>query len=142
MSQENEQKKDFLKSYNKAKMKIWRLEEELEELRQNKISPSIINDGMPHASNVSDLSGYAAKVDEIERNIMRQRYLCVCTFQDVRGHIDAMTEEREKVLLTYRYLRGMKWEDICVKMDYSWKHMHRIHADALKNFSLEQDDIE
>ena len=56
------------------------------------------------------------------------------TFERVRECIEAMEDEREKLLLTYRYLRGMRWTAICELMKHSWQHVHRIHASALKNF--------
>ncbi len=133
---ENELKKQFLWSYQKAKREVWRLEEQLAELRLNKLSPSVINDGMPHGTDQHDLSDYAAKLDEIEQEITAARYRRICAFQDVQRQIEVMEDEREKELLTYRYLRGLKWEEVAVKMGYSWKQTHRIHAKALENFKM------
>ena len=39
---------------------------------------------------------------------------------------------REKYLISLRYIQGEKWENICVKMGYEWRQVHRIHAQALK----------
>lgn len=134
---ENEQKKEFLMIYQLAKRDVTRLEEQLAELRIGKMSPGCeIGDGLPHAHNATDLSGYAAKVDELEREIVAARYRRICAFEQVRDCIEALEDEREKLLLTYRYLRGLKWEEICVKMDYKWRQVHRIHARALKNLKM------
>lgn len=134
---ENEQKKEFLQSYQLAKRDVTRLEEQLAELRIGKMSPGCdIGDGLPHAHNATDLSGYAAKVDELEDEIIAARYSRICAFQEVQKRIEAMEDEREKDLLTYRYIRGMKWEKICTEMKHSWQHIHRIHAKALKNFTM------
>jgi hypothetical protein len=134
---ENEQKKEFLMSYQLAKRDVTRLEEQLAELRIGKMSPGCeIGDGLPHAHNATDLSGYAVKVDELEREIVAARYRRICAFEQVRNCIESLEDEREKLLLTYRYLRGLKWEEICVKMDYKWRQVHRIHARALKNLKM------
>lgn len=130
----NEKKKEFLKSYLRAKQDVLRLEEQLEELRESKMSLSMANDGMPHGSSKSDLSDYAAKVDELEREIAAKRYQRIQTLQNVQNAIEDMEDSQEKLLLTYRYIKGMKWEEITLKMNYSWQHTHRIHANALKNF--------
>ena len=58
------------------------------------------------------------------------------TKESIKRRIEAMGDEREKDLLTYRYIRGMKWEKICTEMKHSWQHIHRIHAKALKNFTM------
>lgn len=134
---ENEQKKEFLLSYKKAKVAVGRLEEQLEELRLSKQGPSAINyGGMPHGTDISDLSVYAVKLDEIEQGLIEARYERICAFQRVQNQIETMENEQEKNLLTYRYLRGMKWENVAVKMGYSWQHIHKIHSRALKNLKI------
>ena len=131
-----DKKKEFLMSYQKEKRRVRRLEEQLEELRRNKMSPSVTNDGMPHGTDKKDLSDYAVKVDEIEQELVAARYSRICAFQEVQKRIEAMEDEREKDLLTYRYLKGLKWEEICVRMDYKWRQVHRIHAMAIKNLKM------
>lgn len=132
--EENEQKKEYLMGYQRASRQLARLQEELYELRMNKIAPSATHDGMPHSVGGSDLSAYAAKVDELEKKIMKARYRKIQKFKQIRDRIEGMSNENEKDVLVYRYIRGMKWEDIAVKMGYTWQHVHKIHSRALKNF--------
>ena len=63
---ETEQKKEYLKEYEKAVRQMKRSEEKITEMRLSKIMPSVGNDGMPHAHNNTDLSAYAALLDEEE----------------------------------------------------------------------------
>lgn len=134
---ENEKKKLFLNSYLQGKRAVKRLEEQLAELRINKLSPSgMIGDGMPHGNDLIDLSGYAAQCDELEREIVTARYRRIEAFMQVQRAIEEMEDEQEKLLLTYRYIRGMKWEKIATEMDYKWRSVHKIHARALKNFKV------
>lgn len=133
---DNEKKKEFLWSYQKAKRDVVRLQEQLSELKLNKISPSVINDGMPHGSNSSDLSVYMAKVDEIERGIVKTRYDRICAFQRVQKCIEAMEDQKEKDLLTYRYLKGWGWERVAIKMNIVYRHATRLHGKALNNFKI------
>lgn len=133
---ENEKKKLFLKSYLKNKQAVKRIEEQLEELRMNKMYPSVINDGMPHGTDKRDLSDYAARVDELERELIKKRYERIVSFQNVQAAIEDLEDETEKDLLTYRYLKGIKWEEIAVEMGYSWQHIHKIHATALKKLKM------
>lgn len=132
---ENEKKKEFLMSYQKEKRRVRRLEEQLEELRQNKMSPSVTNDGMPHGTDKKDLSDYAAKVDEIEQELVAARYSRICAFQDVQKQIETMGDEREKSVLKYRYLALMDWNKIALKMQKSYRQVLRIHGTALKHFN-------
>lgn len=132
--EENEQKKEYLMGYQMASRQLARLQEELYELRMNKIAPSATHDGMPHSGGGSDLSDYAAKVDELEKKIMKARYRKIQTLKKIRDRIEVLKSENEKDVMVYRYIRGMKWEDIAVKMGYTWQHVHKIHSRALKNF--------
>lgn len=133
---ENEKKKEFLMSYQKERRKVERLGEQLAELRQDKMSPSATSDGMPHGTDISDLSDYAARMDEIERELMAARYDRICAFQTVQRQIEQLDDEQEKDLLTYRYLRGLKWEEVAVRMGYSWRKIHYLHSSALEHFKI------
>lgn len=133
---ENEKKKEYLWEYQRAKRQLERLEEELAELRLDKMCPSVIQDGMPHASGGGDLSGYAARVDALERKILKARYKRIQRFKEIRDRIERLEDENEKDVLVYRYIKGMKWEDIAVMTGYSWKQVHRFHSNALENFKM------
>ena len=61
----NEEKKQYLRRYQIAKRRVGLIQEEIEELRSSKTSPVGLGDGMPRGSGTSDLSGYAARLDEL-----------------------------------------------------------------------------
>ena len=44
--------------------------------------------------------------------------------------IDSL-EPTARTLLRYKYIKGLKWEDICERMAYSWRQIHRLHGNAL-----------
>lgn len=37
-----------------------------------------------------------------------------------------------RLLMRYRYVDGYRWEDICVRMNYSYQGVHKVHRKALK----------
>lgn len=133
---ENEIKKEYLLGFQKISRQLARMENELAEIRLNKYCPSCISYGMPRASGCSDLSSYMAKVDELEKKILKKRYNRLQKQQEIRNRIERMEDENEKDVLTYRYLRGMKWEDIAVKMNIGYRHILRIHGKALEDFKM------
>ena len=133
---EIEKKKEYLREYGKAVRQMKRSEEKITEMRLSKIMPSSGNDGMPRAHNNTDLSGYAALLDEEERRYMKARYRRIKICKEITDKIERMDNEDEMDVLVYRYIRLMKWEDICGKISKSWKQTHRIHARALKNFIM------
>lgn len=134
---ENEQKKEYLRQYLKAKHTQEMLEQEIDELRLDRMIPgSPAQDGMPHGSGGGDLSGYAARLDELDRKLRAQMYKKIQLRAEITEKIDTMPDETESLLLRLRYIHGLKWEEVAVKMDYSWKQIHRLHSKALNNFKM------
>lgn len=139
---ENDYKKRFLWSYQNSKCKVIRLDQQLEELKENKISIKVVSNGMPHGNAKSDLSDYASKKDEIERDIISERYRSVKQFISVRKAIEEMEVEKEKNILTYRYLRGLDWEDISTKTGYCLQWIHKLHARGLAHLKIPKEAME
>lgn len=133
---EIEQKKEYLKGYEKAVRQMERSELRIREMRLNRICPPVINDGMPHSLNQGDLSGYAALLEQEEKRYMRYRYQRIQKCKEITDRIERLPDEDEKDVLMYRYIKLMKWEDIAVKMGLSERQVHRTHSRALKNFKM------
>ena len=136
IQEENEQKKEYLKSYRRAIKREQDILDEIQRLRLDKMFPSVVNDGMPHGSSHSDLSDYAAILDEQIDLLKEERLERVRCYQKIERQIRQMENEDEQEVLRLRYILGMKWEEVAVKMGYSWKQTHRIHSSALKNFKI------
>lgn len=136
IQEENEQKKEYLKSYRRAVKREQDILEEIQRLRLDKMFPSVVNDGMPHGSSHSDLSDYMAIIDEQIELLKEERLEKVRCYQKIERQISQMENEDEQEVLRLRYILGMKWEEVAVKMGYSWKQTHRIHSSALQNFKM------
>lgn len=139
---ENERKKEYLWEYRKHGMKIKRISSEIEEIRSMLLYPSIQNDGMPHGSNQSDLSDYAAKLTEKEEALYLEGVEQVKTHKDIDYRINQMENEDERDVLFYRYIKNKRWWEIAELMGYSERHITRIHGNALKHFELPKDVLE
>lgn len=135
---ENDKKKRYLFGYRDALRKQKAIEEEIRELRLKKMLPSLTQDGMPHGSGGSDMSGYAAKLDELLRDLDEQAQRCIDIRREIAGKIEAMQDETEKLVLRLRYIHGKKWEEIAVEMGYEFRYVLKIHGRALKNFGVEK----
>lgn len=109
--------------------------EQIESLRENKMSPSGTLDGMPHGSGTSDLSGYAARLDELMRELEAEREMQMVTYHEIWNQVKKIPNATEQEVLTRRYLIGQSWEKIAVEMHYSYRQIIRIHGAALQHFS-------
>ena len=139
---ENEQKKEYLRGYRVHVRRISRIEEELAELRAMRASISVNNDGMPHGSGQSDLSGYAAELDRLEQELIEERHNRIVTYKDIARRIKRIKSENEKDVMFYRYIKGMDWWEIAEKMHYSERWIHKLHGKGLAHFELPKEFIE
>lgn len=48
--------------------------------------------------------------------------------------IDSMDDIHHSTILRLRYINGKRWEEIACDMHYSFRHVIRIHGDALQAF--------
>lgn len=46
--------------------------------------------------------------------------------------ISRVEDRTQRTLLVKRYIEFKTWEQIAVDLGYTWRHVHRIHAEALK----------
>ena len=133
---ENEKKKEYLKSYRDAVIAETQIKEEIDQLRLDKMFPSLVQDGMPHGSGSSDLSAYAAKLDELLRELEDQMNERIQLRREIVRKIESMDSETEKAVLRYRYIHMLKWEEIAVKMHYGYRNILKVHGRALEHFGL------
>lgn len=132
---ENEKKKEYLKSYRDAVIAEDQIKEEIDHLRMDKMFPSLIQDGMPHGSGAGDLSAYAAKLDELLRELEDQMNERIQLRREIVKKIEAMDRETEKAVLRYRYIHMLKWEEIKERLHMtSLRYVFKIHGRALNNF--------
>ncbi len=132
----NEEKKQYLRRYQVAKRREKLIQDAIAELRSSKTSPVGLGDGMPHGSGTSDLSGYAARLDELMRELEAEREMQMVTYREIRQQISMVPDPTEQEILSRRYLIGQSWEKIAVEMGYSYRNITRIHGHALQHFEI------
>ena len=136
ISEENEEKKKYLNGYRYCKRREAQLAQQIDELRSQRMNPSIQNDGMPQGNAHSDLSGYVARLDALISQLEHERDMAVKQYKEIHDQIHKMQDGVEKEVLERRYLMGEKWEEIAVQMSYNYRWVLRIHGKALKNFEI------
>ena len=136
ISEENEEKKRYLNGYRYAKRREAQLVQQIEELRSQKMNPSIQYDGMPKGNAHSDLSGYVARLDILISQLEQDREATVKAYHEIHDQIHKMQDGVEKEVLERRYLLLETWDKIAICMNYTYRHVIRLHGLALQNFTL------
>lgn len=136
VKKENDRKKTYLRAYRKHGKRIKRIESEIEEIRNMKMYPSSNNDGMPHGSNQSDLSSYAAALQEREDELYQEGVKQVQTYKDIEYRINKLENQDERDVMFYKYIKGFTWWQIAQLMEYSESWIYELHGRALKNIQI------
>lgn len=137
--------KEQLRSYRDLKTEHDQLTEKIEELEAELYGIQAQRlDGMPHGSK----DGSSDKVDILLDRKMHllARYLtnraalanAVLAIEDA---IDKLAP-RERTLIRLYYIDGLTWEQVAVKMNYSWRQVHRIHGTALAELKTNEEATE
>lgn len=86
----------------------------------------------------SALENLVARHEEL-LELYREKLTALAVAQlRVERAIDGL-EPTERCLMRLRYLDGLRWEAVCVKMSYSWRRVHQVHAQALEKLRKESE---
>ena len=124
---ENEQKKEYLRSYKDHVRRVNRISEEIKELREMMMSTKAINyDGMPHGSGgQGDLSGEVARIQGLIDELKRERGLRIMTYQDIARRIKKLRSRNEDDVLFYRYIQSPYFPSrYASSYDYRWRYKY------------------
>lgn len=124
--------KEELKQYRYLGMELERLDDTIARLQSEIESPKcqIITD-MPRGGVPPTMEDKIAKLLDIQALYNRQWDKLIDLRRQIEQAIVSVKDSRERTLLGYRYIDGLSWEEICVKMHYEWAQVHRIHSRAL-----------
>lgn len=72
-----------------------------------------------------------ATVEEYQQKKAKERARAKEYIKACEVAIQQVPNERQRKLLTLRYLEGLRWEDVAERMTYSVSQIHRIHRAAI-----------
>lgn len=125
--------KEYLKQYREAVARVDLAQAHLTELHAlaERITPNYSGGSGAHAHGDRLGAAVARIVDEearIDREISRMAEI----EQAVTEKIEAVGDERLRVILYRRYILGEKWEQIAVAMRLDYRWVLRLHGRALQ----------
>ena len=81
---------------------------------------------------------YVGKIIDLKKQIQQEVDRLVKLKSDIREAINQMQNVDEKLLLRYRYINFLNWEEICVNLNVSIRTVHRLHSSALQHLKVPQ----
>ena len=135
---ENKEKKKLLNSYRHLVRQEEILRDALEYNRQSYLAGSPKYDGMPHGGAQRDLSDYVIRVqsllDKLERTAERKHEM----LSRILDAVETLPNEREKAVITSKYIDGKTFERIAVETGRSYRQTIRLHSRALNHIEVEE----
>lgn len=130
--------KEYLRQYKSAYAEADRIEERIRKLRLKYAMPSaIIYTDMPKAHNAGgDLSDYASQVEALSFTLQKKLMECVLLEADIMERISCIQSADERTLLSLRYIDGLSWDKIAVRLSMSERTVYYLHGSALQHFPV------
>ena len=133
----NGEKKSILLEYRAIERRINRLVDEKAAWNAKATATTSSFSDMPRSGGGSDkIQTTVEKIIEIEEKLDHE----IDALVDLRNRIEAAVEKLEdgrlRDVMRYRYIDGMKWEQIAVEMHYSYMQVCRLHGKALLEIML------
>jgi len=77
-----------------------------------------------------------AKIVDLEKEIDADIDRLLVARDGIKAVIEVVEDDRERLLLQYRYIDGLPWERVAVSLNYSWQHTHKLHSQALSKLKM------
>lgn len=134
---ENQKKIEYLSRYRKLGRRIEQLSTERAMWLSRACKTTQTISDMPKAKNgAQGDSGEVAQYIEIGEEITRELRNLHRLRREIRAVITTLEDDILQTLMLYRYIDGMTFEQIAVKMNFSWRWTITLHGRALEKLSL------
>jgi len=134
----NKDKIKYLKRYINLDREIERKLEEVARLRSKLTRVTEVYSTEPRGGGTiyGKTEEILAKIVDLEKEIDADVDRLIEVRDSIKSIIEAVEDDRERLLLQYRYLDGKTFEWIAAEMNYSWRQIHRLHSRALTNLKM------
>lgn len=132
--------KERLRTYRDLSRELRHIERKVESLEASLYSPKIPKmSGMPAGgAGGNAMEDLAAKHLELLDHYKAKEAELAGEQLAIEQAIDALPY-RERSLLRLYYIDGLTWEEVSVRMNYSWRQTHNIHSTALKQLKKHEE---
>lgn len=135
----NKDKIKYLKRYINLDREIDRKLEEVARLRAKLTRVTEVFTAEPRGggSIYGKTEEILAKIVDLEKEIDADVDRLISIRDNIKAVIEAVEDDRERLLLQYRYLDGKTFEWIAAEMNLSWQWVHKLHSKALAKIILD-----
>ena len=128
--------KDELKEYGILKDEVIQLEEQIVfwEERKTSIKSQIISDMPRGGGDSKELLDILIGIEDTIKKLNKKLNRLISKISEIENIIESL-EAKERVLMRYRYIDNLKMFQIAERMNYSERHLNRVHSEVLKRIA-------
>lgn len=132
---ENKEKCRYLNQYRIMHIEIDQITKELQRWQDlaTRISPSYSD--MPHGGGSDRVQTAAVEVAELTDKLNQKLHQAIMVQENIKKLLESLDDIKLRQLMFYRYINGMRWEEIAVRMDFNYRWVLRLHRKALNQIS-------
>lgn len=132
---DNKEKCRYLNQYRIIHIEIDQITKELQRWQDlaTRISPSYSD--MPHGGGSDKVQTAAVEVAELTDKLNRKLHQAIMVQENIKKLLESLDDIKLRQLMSYRYINGMRWEEIAVRMDFNYRWVLRLHRKALNQIS-------
>lgn len=132
---ENKEKCRYLNQYRIMHIEIDQITKELQRWQDlaTRISPSYSD--MPHGGGSDRVQTAAVEVAELTDKLNQKLHQAIMVQENIKKLLESLDDIKLRQLMSYRYINGMRWEEIAVLMDYDYRYVLKLHGKSLCQIS-------
>lgn len=129
--------KEYLQQYRNSDREINSKLDQIRRLRELATkTTSTLNPDKVQTSSVNKTEIIVAKIVDLEREIDAEIDKLCHIRREVQVSIKMIDEAAYRNVLELRYIQGLSWEQIAVNLNYTYRHVTRLHGEALQKVKM------
>lgn len=130
-----EEKKDYLRQFQRLNREIEQKQFSLQKLIDSRDRITTILTDMPRGGE-SDRMCICDDIIDMQEDLKEKLTEAMRIRTDIQNKIDVIEDIDERIILNYRYIDNLKFEDIADRMSFSTRSVFYLHDKALKNINI------
>lgn len=131
-----EEKKDYLRQFQRLNREIEQKQFSLQKLIDSRDRITTILTDMPRGKGNKDRTLISDEIIDLQKDLQDKLKRAMISRMEIKNKIEEIEEIDERIVLIYRYIENLKFEDIADRMSFSIRSIFDLHSKALKNIKI------
>lgn len=131
-----EEKKEYLKSYQSMAREIEQKQFSLSKLIDSRDRITTILSDMPKGGGNKDKMIICDEIIDLQMDLKEKLKSAMKLRIDIKNKIEEIEDIDRRIVLSYRYIDNLKFDDIAEKMNFSVRMVFYLHDKGIKDINI------